>query len=126
MTTEDITEGWWRAPAATAWICPECKRPSPVADWPETEAACDDCGSHDARECPICREVFDHVWGSGQIADANPPALNPPEPEPIPAWTETKRTEQPFGMVYVWEERERPDQGCDWREQRVRVEMRKS
>lgn len=62
--------GWWEAPAATVWTCPECGESSPVADWQEAAPYCEDCGEHDGRECPRCGEVLDHVWGAGRIAAA--------------------------------------------------------
>lgn len=64
------TEGWWGAPALPLWKCPECGEFSDPDTWEETEAGCEDCGTHDALRCPRCDEIFDHVWGSDRIADA--------------------------------------------------------
>lgn len=67
----DRADGWHEAPASPVWVCPECKVPSDPDEWEETEAGCEDCGSHDGRRCPNpeCEEVLDHVWGSADIAD---------------------------------------------------------
>jgi hypothetical protein len=43
--------------------CPGCQEWSPLAEWREGEAACDQCGSHAAMVCPKCNEHFDHVHG---------------------------------------------------------------
>jgi hypothetical protein len=66
---EDLN-GWGHAPAGTHWTCPECSKSSVIEDWIETETYCEDCGSHDARQCPSCKESFDHVWGSEMISEA--------------------------------------------------------
>ena len=63
-------DGWWNAPPGQSWTCPDCGVSSPVQDWAETETACEDCGTHDARRCPACGEPFDHVRGSAKIAEA--------------------------------------------------------
>jgi hypothetical protein len=70
MTAED-ERGWWEVPPATEWTCPECGVASPVKDWAERRAYCEDCGDHDGRECPACEEVLDHVWGATKIAEAS-------------------------------------------------------
>jgi len=64
------SEGWWDVEAHEAWTCPECGATTPANDWRETSVGCEDCGEHDARECPACEERFDHVWGSRRIEDA--------------------------------------------------------
>jgi RNA polymerase subunit RPABC4/transcription elongation factor Spt4 len=68
---EEDRQGWWNVLPADAWTCPSCKTTSPVENWRETRVACDDCGDHDARECPVCEELFDHVWGDRRIQEAN-------------------------------------------------------
>jgi hypothetical protein len=60
-------DGWWGAPASKYWVCPECNKTSAAERWLETEVFCDDCGAHDARQCPECGEALDHVWGSRRI-----------------------------------------------------------
>lgn len=39
-----------------------CGEWSPDAEWSETEAFCEDCGSHPAIACPKCDAVFDTVY----------------------------------------------------------------
>lgn len=70
MTAEDSSDGWWEAPASDTWTCPECGTTTPVEQWAEREAYCEDCGEHDDRECPHCGEVLDHVWGAPRILKA--------------------------------------------------------
>lgn len=67
---DDVIDGWWEVPAAEYWTCPECKERSKVEDWQEVETYCEDCGSHDGRECPNCGKVFDHVWDSERLSKA--------------------------------------------------------
>lgn len=67
---KDDENGWWGIPPLDAWTCPECGETSPVADWEEVEAGCEECGTHDGRKCPKCEEIFDHVWGAPKIAKA--------------------------------------------------------
>jgi hypothetical protein len=62
--------GWHDIPARLKWKCPECNEWSPYDAWEETIVGCEDCGEHDARECPVCNEVFDIVWGAARIAKA--------------------------------------------------------
>ena len=41
MTAEDVEKGgWWAAdlPANQEWLCPECRKSSPVALWAEQDA----------------------------------------------------------------------------------------
>ena len=64
---EDEREGWWGAPAGKRWRCPECNKISNISDWNEVSLSCEDCGSHDGRECPTCGEAFDHVWDADKI-----------------------------------------------------------
>jgi hypothetical protein len=71
VTASDKTDGWYEVPAAKRWTCPRCGITSDVALWRECEPCCEDCGSHDGRECPECGEVFDHVWGAAELAGAN-------------------------------------------------------
>lgn len=47
-------------------LCPECGKASPNDTWKDTSVHCDECGAHDAIECPKCNEVFDLVRGSIQ------------------------------------------------------------
>ena len=68
--TEDVANGWWEAPPAENWKCPECGETSPVAEWQECEPYCEACGSHDGRRCPKCERDFDHVYGAEKIRDA--------------------------------------------------------
>ena len=63
-------DGWWDAPGGDEWVCPECKESSPIEDWREVPVYCEDCGDHDGRECPLCGNVEDHVWGAGRIRKA--------------------------------------------------------
>ena len=63
--------GWWTVSARPAWTCPECKVTSPAKDWETCEPGCEDCGSHDGRQCPACGEEFDHVWGAPKIEEAS-------------------------------------------------------
>lgn len=64
--------GWWDVPPGEKeWVCPNCGIKSPIELWSECEPYCSDCGSHDGRECPNCKSMFDHVWGSGDIKEAN-------------------------------------------------------
>jgi len=70
VTEEDVKDGWHGAPAGEEWVCPSCKQASPIKDWRAGEVDCEDCGSHDARQCPLCEKWFDHVWGSDNIAVA--------------------------------------------------------
>lgn len=44
--------------------CQDCKEFSPIAEWREGEAGCEDCGSHAAMICPRCGGFIDHVWAS--------------------------------------------------------------
>jgi len=46
----------------TELMCPNCQRWSGIMRWRETEVGCEDCGSHDALECPECYSPFDHVF----------------------------------------------------------------
>lgn len=46
---------------ATELRCSECGEWSPESKWRETEAYCEDCGSHSAMACPLCDEVYDTV-----------------------------------------------------------------
>jgi hypothetical protein len=71
MTEKDAINGWWGVPPAQKWQCPECHVRSPVSEWKEREVYCEECGSHDGRECPNCGEAFDHVWGSERLAEVN-------------------------------------------------------
>lgn len=59
--------GWWEAPRGINWLCSKCNQISPIENWKEVEPDCEDCGSHDGRECPNCKEWFDHVWGATEI-----------------------------------------------------------
>ena len=68
--TERNSDGWWAVQPRDQWACPECREISPADDWPEREPYCEDCGSHDGRECPRCGEVFDHVLGDDKIEAA--------------------------------------------------------
>ena len=68
---KDDADGWWDVSARPQWTCPECKVSSPCEEWPEREPYCEDCGSHEGRECPRCGEVFDHVWGAAKIEKAS-------------------------------------------------------
>jgi len=43
-------------------LCPECEEWSSQKDWYETEVGCEDCGSHIAVGCPLCRNAFDTVF----------------------------------------------------------------
>jgi Zn finger protein HypA/HybF involved in hydrogenase expression len=70
MTDED-TYGWWDVPGGETWMCPRCEQKSPVAEWKEVEAYCELCGSHDGRVCPLCHEVYDHVWDARELAEVN-------------------------------------------------------
>ena len=72
---KDDKNGWSDVPPARAWICPQCKQESPVEDWREGQAPCEDCGEHDARFCPKCDEGFDHVWGARDMAAMLTPSL---------------------------------------------------
>lgn len=49
------------------WPCPECGVATLGGTWEEREVYCDDCGSHDGRQCPACGEVQDHVHGAEKI-----------------------------------------------------------
>ena len=51
--------------------CPECGIVSMVSEWKETTVGCEDCGEHDALECPECEERFDNVWHD-ELTKANP------------------------------------------------------
>ncbi len=73
MAAEDIRAGWWEAPAAQNWRCPECGQASPVEQWQAVEPYCEDCGSHDGRACPRCGEWFEHVWGAEKLEAADAP-----------------------------------------------------
>lgn len=42
--------------------CPDCGKWSNHKDWTETEVPCEECGSHDAIQCPKCFENIDHVF----------------------------------------------------------------
>ena len=71
MTKEDFENGWWDMPAGLPlWMCPECNTGTWSSRWEKREVYCEDCGSHDGRECPYCGEVFDHVWGAERIYEA--------------------------------------------------------
>jgi Zn finger protein HypA/HybF involved in hydrogenase expression len=43
-------------------LCPVCDEWSSKNEWYETEVGCEDCGSHIAIGCPVCRESFDSVY----------------------------------------------------------------
>lgn len=43
-------------------LCPECENYSMHTGWTSTEVYCEDCGTHEAIECPNCNERFDHVY----------------------------------------------------------------
>jgi len=62
---------WWDVKNRALWTCPACHQTSPAAEWQESRVPCDDCGSHDGRECPRCNRAFDHVWGSERIEEAS-------------------------------------------------------
>jgi hypothetical protein len=64
---EDTKHRWGFAPLSTQWICPECDQVSNVSDWRETTVGCEDCGEHDARECPLCHERLDIVYDDARI-----------------------------------------------------------
>jgi hypothetical protein len=68
---KDDRKGWWDVPALDAWRCPACQKVSDVDLWAECSTECEQCGEHEARECPSCEERFDHVWGADRIAGAN-------------------------------------------------------
>jgi hypothetical protein len=65
-------QGWWDMPPLAEWKCPDCGQASPVGEWAECEPGCEDCGSHDGRECQRCGEWFDHVFGIRRLLEANP------------------------------------------------------
>jgi primosomal protein N' len=67
---KDDKEGWWNVSESEKWCCPECKEWSSYTEWDEATAPCEDCGEHEARVCPNCGEVYDHVYGSDRIAEA--------------------------------------------------------
>lgn len=70
MTADDVEAGsWWNAEVGSdgCFYCPKCDSRSPASEWKEVEPYCEECGSHDGRECPECGEWFDHVWGDSQI-----------------------------------------------------------
>lgn len=71
MTIEDKLNGWDDIPIKDEWLCPKCDKLSDVALWKYTEVGCDLCGSHEARRCPLCDEVFDCVWGVMDLVEAN-------------------------------------------------------
>jgi (p)ppGpp synthase/HD superfamily hydrolase len=48
--------------AYTAYRCPSCASTAPGMLWRQTEAYCEDCGSHPAAQCPLCDEVIDLVF----------------------------------------------------------------
>jgi ssDNA-binding Zn-finger/Zn-ribbon topoisomerase 1 len=73
MTAEDRVNGWWEAPAADTWTCPECGTSSPVERWEARDAYCEDCGDHDGRVCPACGETLDVVFGAPRILAATNP-----------------------------------------------------
>ena len=79
MTADDIASGWpvigrRIRPGVTEWCCPECGEVSPTVDWREVEPYCEDCGSHDGRECPRCHKWYDHVWDGDRLVEAQPEA----------------------------------------------------
>lgn len=63
-------DGWCGVPGSANWKCPDCNKWTPFEEWREREVPCDECGDHDARVCPHCGAIFDHVWGSERISDA--------------------------------------------------------
>lgn len=70
---DEQSGGWWGLSAAKPWLCPECKVATPAIQWAECDPYCEDCGSHDGRECPNCRTQFDHVWGVERLKEAQQP-----------------------------------------------------
>jgi hypothetical protein len=72
MAEKDLLSGWGDVPltADLMWKCPECGEKSPIEDWYETEVYCEMCGDHDARGCPKCDELYDHVWGEESLVNA--------------------------------------------------------
>lgn len=89
MAREDEARGWWDAPAGKVWTCPPptgswddgCGKTSLIVEWAVCEPYCEDCGEHDGRRCPRCGASWDHVWGSGQIAEATADPNAEPDPE---------------------------------------------
>ena len=55
-------------------VCPECLEKTDTSLWKNTETHCDDCGSHEATECPKCGYKFEHVWGYDRISKQNQPS----------------------------------------------------
>jgi len=97
MTVEDRERGWWGVPAAENWTCPECGKSSPVEAWEEREPYCENCGSHDGRECPECGEVYEHVHASGTLAAVQPVACEC-------GWSGTRGDLRPEPSLKGWRE----------------------
>lgn len=51
--------------------CPACNLPSATTDWIDCETYCEDCGSHEAVECPLCEERFDCIGGYDKIKESS-------------------------------------------------------
>ncbi len=73
---ESDRNGWGKVPALDHWICPNCKKKSPVEDWDEAFVDCEICGEHDARQCPECFNLFDNIYDEWELVEANKPALS--------------------------------------------------
>ena len=58
------------------WLCPICEVANIGSSWEYCEVYCEDCGDHEARECPNCEKRFDNVWGLDDVADATYQDLN--------------------------------------------------
>ncbi len=44
--------------------CPLCGKVAPKYHFIEREMSCEDCGSHEALECPNCGELIDLVYNN--------------------------------------------------------------
>ena len=68
--------GWWGVKGRPTWICPKCNNPSSFLLWKALRAECEDCGDHDARQCPKCKQIFDHCGGDFLIENATREYVN--------------------------------------------------
>ena len=50
-------------------FCHECKKWGKKDRWRETMVGCEDCGDHDAKQCPHCEEAIDEVFHDFRLVD---------------------------------------------------------
>lgn len=69
--SEEICDGL----GVASLVCPNCGGKSEGVSWGETSVFCEQCGDHAAIKCPLCKDVFDCVWGFSEVEEATKEAL---------------------------------------------------